>query len=170
MLKILTSDRTRRITRGVLAIPEFLKKTNYRSHTSPAETPFKLGHGTDLNFFQLVQQEPLTAKEFNNHMSMYAHGRARWMDDGFYPVRKQLIDGAGIGDQDVLLVDIGGSFGHDLADFRRKWPNVPGRLVLQDLPEVVSSANGLHPSIEVMSHDFFTAQPIKGGVCPHLPP
>lgn len=95
-------------------------------------------------------------------MAIPAQGRVRWMDEGFYPVQRQLIDGTGIANQDVLLVDMGGSFGHDLAEFCRKWPNVPGRLVLQDLPEVVSFVNGLHPSIEVMSHDFFTYQPVQG--------
>lgn len=121
-----------------------------------------MGHETDMGFFSHVQQEPLTAKQFNNHMSAYAQGRLRWMDPGFYPVQEQLIDGVTIGDDDVLLVDVGGSFGHDLSDFRRKWPGLPGRLVLQDLPEVVISVKDLHHSIDVTGHDFFTEQPVKG--------
>ncbi|KAL5343275.1 S-adenosyl-L-methionine-dependent methyltransferase [Aspergillus crustosus] len=153
---------TSRFTRGILALPEFLQKTNYRNPTSATNTAFQLGYDTKLGFFGHLQQEPVTAKQFNNHMGVYAQGRARWMDPGFYPVQEQLIDGITIGKEDVLLVDVGGSFGHDLSDFRRKWPSVPGRLVLQDLPEVVSSVKDLHPSIEVTSHDFFTEQPIKG--------
>lgn len=145
-----------------MAIPEFLKNTSYQNPTSPTDTAYQLGYGVDTGFFGCLQQEPLTAKQFSNHMGMYAQGRVRWMDHGFYPVQKQLIDGAAIGDQDTLLVDVGGSFGHDLADFRRKWPHIPGRLVLQDLPEVVVSVKDLHPSIEVMAHDFFTEQPVKG--------
>lgn len=84
------------------------------------------------------------------------------MDPGFYPVQERLVDGVTIGEDDVLLVDLGGSFGHDLSDFRRKWPGLPGRLVLQDLPEVVVSVKDLHPTIEVTAHDFFTEQPVKG--------
>lgn len=145
-----------------MALPEFLKRTNYQNPISPTDTAFQLGYGSDMGFFGRVQQEPLTAKQFNNHMSMYAQGRVRWMDHGFYPVQKQLIDGVVIKDQDVSLVDVGGSFGHDLEDFRRKWPGVPGRLVLQDLPEVVAAVKDLHPSIEVTGHDFFTEQPVKG--------
>jgi hypothetical protein len=49
-------------------------------------------------------------------------------------VRERLIDGAAIKQDDVLLVDVGGSFGHDLLYFRRKCPDVPGRLLLQDRP------------------------------------
>lgn len=154
--------RTRRFTKGIMALPDFLKKTNYQNPTSPTDTAFQMGYETDMGFFGYVQQEPLTAKQFNNHMSVYAQGRVRWMDPGFYPVQEQLIDGVTIGGDDVLLVDVGGSFGHDISDFRRKWPGVPGRLVLQDLPEVVVSVKDLHPSIDVTGHDFFTEQPVKG--------
>lgn len=115
-----------------------------------------------MGFFGHLQQEPITARRFNNHMGVYAQGRARWTDPGFYPVQEQLVEGTTLGEEDVLLVDVGGSFGHDLLDFRRKWPSVPGRLVLQDLPEVVSSVKDLHPSIDVTAHDFFTEQPVKG--------
>ncbi|KAL4899338.1 hypothetical protein BDW74DRAFT_171611 [Aspergillus multicolor] len=153
---------TSRFTMGILALPAFLEKTNYRNPTSAAETAFQLGYNTDMGFFGHVQKEPITAKRFNNHMGVYAQGRARWMDSGFYPVQEQLINGVEIGQDDVLMVDVGGSFGHDLQDFRQKWPDVPGRLVLQDLPQVVSGVKGLHPSIEVTGHDFFTEQPIKG--------
>lgn len=146
-------------------MPEFLKKTNYANPTSPTDTPYHLGHDTNLTIFEEIQQDPVLSRQFNNHMAAYAQGRYRWMDHGFYPVQKQLIDGTSISDQDVLLVDVGGSFGHDLLDFRRKWPDVPGRLVLQDLPEVVASVQNLdEPSIDVMGHDFFTEQPVKGGL------
>lgn len=157
-----TTARSRRFTKGILALPEFLKKNNYRNLTSVTDTAFQFGHGLELSFFGQLQQEPDTAKEFSNHMSVYAQGRMRWMDPGLYPVQEPLVDGASVGEQDVLLVDMGGSIGHDLSAFRRKWPNVPGRLVLQDLPEVVCSAKDLDPSIEVTAHDFFTEQPVKG--------
>ncbi|KAJ5172351.1 hypothetical protein N7492_004944 [Penicillium capsulatum] len=153
---------TSRFTQGILALPAFLKKNGYRNPTSPTNTAFHMGHNTDMGFFEHVQQEPTTAKQFNNHMGVYAQGRPRWMDPGFYPVQERLIDGAEIGDEDTLLVDVGGSFGHDLIDFHRKWPHAPGRLVLQDLPEVVGSVKEVPSSIHVTAHDFFTEQPVKG--------
>ena len=45
---------------------------------------------------------------------------------------------------------------------RSKYPHVPGRLVLQDLPPVIDSIQQLHPKIERMKHDFLTEQPVKG--------
>lgn len=84
------------------------------------------------------------------------------MDADFYPRQQRLIQKAGIEKEDALLVDTDGRFRHDLADFRHKWLVVTGRLVLQDLYEVVCSAKGLDLSIEVMAHNFFQPQPING--------
>lgn len=94
-------------------------------------------------------------------MSAYHQGRPSWMDTGFYDVpglTNPVIN------EDTLLVDIGGGVGHDLSEFRRKWPDAQGRLVLQDLPDVLAQAKtmSLHPSIELMEHDFFTEQPVQG--------
>ncbi|CAL5867997.1 uncharacterized protein PFLUO_LOCUS2220 [Penicillium psychrofluorescens] len=95
-------------------------------------------------------------------MSAYHQGRPSWMDVGFYdvPGLSQAVEN----ESDVLLVDMGGSLGHDVSEFCRKWPDAKGRLVLQDLPEVASQARqqSLHKSIDVMDHDFFTEQPVKG--------
>ncbi|RAL10943.1 S-adenosyl-L-methionine-dependent methyltransferase [Aspergillus homomorphus CBS 101889] len=153
-----------RFNQGFLALPAFLKKHAYRNPTSFTDTAFNIGYNTTLTFFEHVQLEPDTARRFNNHMGVYAQGRPRWMDPGFYPVQEELIDPVAqtITDDDVLLVDVGGSFGHDIADFRRKWPLAPGRLVLQDLPEVVASVPDLHPSIQVVGYNFFTEQKVKG--------
>lgn len=102
-------------------------------------------------------------------MSVYSLGRPSWMDAGFYPVR-DLVDTTSITDDDVLLVDMGGNIGHDLAEFKSKCPDLPGRLILQDLPAVVTHANGLQEAIEVMPHDLFTQQPVQGISLPPAPP
>ncbi|TPR01014.1 Transmembrane amino acid transporter family protein [Aspergillus niger] len=151
------------ITDGVLALPAQLKKTDYRNPSDGKNCAFQRGFRTPLHFFDFLEKNPIHAIQFNNHMSAYHQGRPSWMDVGFYPVLS-LVAEANISDQDVLLVDIGGSLGHDLSEFRRKWPQVPGRLILQDLPKVVEQARSmdLDPAIELMTHDFFTEQPIKG--------
>ncbi|PYI09277.1 o-methyltransferase [Aspergillus sclerotiicarbonarius CBS 121057] len=151
------------ITDGVLALSAQLKKTNYRNPSNGKSCAFQRGFNTPLHFFDFLRENPAHAVQFNNHMSAYHQGRPSWMDMGFYPVLSPVAD-TGISEQDVLLVDMGGSMGHDLSEFHRKWPQVPGRLILQDLPKVVEQARtmNLDPAIELMDHDFFTAQPIKG--------
>lgn len=151
------------MTAGVMALPAHLKKTNYRNPSDGTNSAFQLGYKTDLHFFDFLKANPERAEQFTNHMSVYHQGRPSWMDDGFYPV-PTLTEGTNIGNDDVLLVDIGGSMGHDVSEFRRKWPHVPGQLVLQDLPQMIEQAKTmpLHPSIKPMVHDFFTEQPVKG--------
>lgn len=62
----------------------------------------------------------------------------------------------------VLLVDIGGGQGQDLLAFRSAFPDLPGRLILQDLPHVIADAEIPDGVIESQGYDFFTEQPVKG--------
>lgn len=67
-----------------------------------------------------------------------------------------------------LFVDIGGMHGLDSARLVAKHPELPAstQLVVQDLPEVVSSYDAKHqpldPRIKRMAHDFFAPQPLVG--------
>ncbi|RAH80106.1 S-adenosyl-L-methionine-dependent methyltransferase [Aspergillus japonicus CBS 114.51] len=156
---------TRTTQRAITAIPEFLRKTGYRDPANGLDCPFQLGYNTQAAFFDFVGQDPVLSAQFNNLMSIYHQGRASWMDPGFYPVEERLLADTttDIADK-ILLVDVGGGKGHDLAEFRAKWPNTPGRLILQDQPAVLAEVVGsqLHESIECMPHDFFTEQPCRG--------
>ena len=89
------------------------------------------------------------------------------MDPGFYPVDKNLVNGAKMVDRAVFLVDIGGGKGQDLQELHRKYPKLPGKLILQDLKGVIkeAEASGLDKKIVAMEHDFFTYQPISGNYC-----
>jgi hypothetical protein len=71
--------------------------------------------------------------------------------------------------QSTLLVDIGGGRGHDLEAFKHANPNAEGKLVLQDLPQVIDDIKELHEDIIKVIHDFFTSQPMKGPVPPYFP-
>ncbi|KAL3478271.1 S-adenosyl-L-methionine-dependent methyltransferase [Aspergillus californicus] len=151
------------ITFGLTSLPAHLKKTGYQNPSDGCNTAFQDGYRTSSHFFQFLKDHPAHAEQFNNHMTAYHQGRPSWMDVGFYPV-ESLTEGLPIGSEDVLLVDVGGGVGHDLSEFHRKWPTLPGRLVLQDLPEVIEQAKVMNPStkIEHTGHNFFEEQPIKG--------
>lgn len=147
-----------------LALPEYLSKTKHKNPDNPEDGAFQLGHGTKEHFFEWVSQRPERLTEFQHHMAGYRTGRPSWMDHNFYPVEKNLVDGAKTEDDAVFLVDIGGGKGHDLQELDRKHPNLPGKLVLQDLKEVIEEAKaaGLDDKIVAMEHDFFTNQPVIG--------
>lgn len=86
--------------------------------------------------------------------------RADWWNPGCVNV-SSVLDTNSIQDEDVLLVDVGGGIGQDLLKFHAKNPDLRGRLILQDLPDVVNNAK-VPEYIEAMGHDFFTPQPIHG--------
>ncbi|KAJ5205126.1 hypothetical protein N7472_001574 [Penicillium cf. griseofulvum] len=65
------------------------------------------------------------------------------MDEGLYPL-----------ENDVFLVDVGRNRGHDLLEFQSNWPT--------DLPSVLGGIEFPEGSIEIVPHDFFLEQPIKG--------
>ena len=64
----------------------------------------------------------------------------------------------------MFLVDVGGGLGQDVRTIAARYPDRKMRLVLQDLPEVISEARteSLDSRIEFSEHDFFKPQPIKG--------
>jgi len=57
-------------------------------------------------------------------------------------------------------VDVGGGHGHQSVLLGQKYPNLLGRLVLQDLPSVVK---GLRiEGVSIQPYNFFERQPVHG--------
>lgn len=83
---------------------------------------------------------------------------------GMYPFGEELVNLPDL-DNRALIVDIGGGRGQSLLQIKEEWPELRGRMVLQDRPMVLDSFPEL-PGIEKMPHDFFTEQPVK---CKYVP-
>ena len=62
----------------------------------------------------------------------------------------------------VFLVDVGGNRGHDLLDFRARYPHIGGRLIVQDQREVLQNLDLKEHGIETMDYNFLAPQPIRG--------
>lgn len=93
--------------------------------------------------------------------------RPHWGD--WFPVREQLLDHPDMTAETPLLVDLGAGRGHDLLGFRKRFPDAPGKLVLEDLSSVIDEVRGTQDlevaSIETVAHDFFAEiQPVQGGI------
>lgn len=138
-------------------MPTYFAQTKYVNPTNPISGPFQHAHSTPLHFFPWLGAHPKYLTAFGNYMTGYRAGKPSWMDAGFYPVETLT---AGVGADDILLVDVGGGQGHDLLELRAKHPGLPGRLILQDKPEVVGAL--ALDDVEAQGHDFFTAQPVRG--------
>jgi hypothetical protein len=141
--------------------PEYMAKNNYQLTNNVKKGPYQFAFNTEMSMFEWMNAHQPLGLQFNHHMGGYRQGRPSWMDANFYPVNDRLVDGFDSSDDSVLLVDVGGSLGHDIEEFRSKFSDAPGRLVLQDLPVVIDAIKELPSKIERMKHDFHTEQPVK---------
>lgn len=144
----------------MLAFPHFLRRTNYRNPSNPNETAFHLGMQTDQDLLKWLESHPDYSVNFNMWMSTQRETKPIFLDVLDFPSK--------IGPSDestVLFVDIGGSRGHQSIAVRQPYPDLPGRIIVQDIPRVVAevTANPLpgFENIEIIEHDRFTPQPLK---------
>lgn len=144
-------------------LPAYLKSINYKHPTELTDGPFQYAHKTQLPFFAWLGENPAYASAFNNYMAAYRAGKPSWDDLGFYPINERLIDGYDNNISNVMIVDIGGGQGHDLKDLAIKYPGLPGKKILQDQPNVISSISTDDDlTFEPTVHNFFTPQSVHG--------
>ncbi|PWY72486.1 sterigmatocystin 8-O-methyltransferase precursor [Aspergillus sclerotioniger CBS 115572] len=143
----------------VMAEPTFEATTRACFDIGNFYTPFQLAMNTELSYFEWLGHNPELARDFQQWMTLKQQATPNWVD--WFDIRGSILDGFNSSADSVLLVDVGGGEGHYLHALNEKLPSLPGRLVLQDLPHVVSSIENPPKGTELMSHDFFTSQPVK---------
>ncbi|EWZ40536.1 S-adenosyl-L-methionine-dependent methyltransferase [Fusarium oxysporum Fo47] len=150
------------IGRSPIEFYKFLRQTQWKNPTDASYTAMHVSYDTNLpNCFEYLRSIGL-GPQTNNHMGGYRQARLPWMHPSLYPVEETLFPGTDGSPDAPLLVDVAGGLGHDIHEFKKFYPNHPGKLVLQDLPVVINDVKDIDPSIELMPHDFLTEQPIKG--------
>ncbi|KAJ6007775.1 hypothetical protein N7540_011751 [Penicillium herquei] len=137
-------------------LPEYFERKGWVNPGEIDETPFNLATGTKTRYFDYLSSKPYYQEAFNTVMaSSYRRAEKSWFE--FFPVEEKLKVQY---PAQVLLVDVGGGQGKDLQSFRKNFPHLPGRLILQDLPHVIE-AGDIPAGIESQGHNFFDEQPIK---------
>ncbi|KAI1039420.1 hypothetical protein LB505_002641 [Fusarium chuoi] len=150
------------IGRSPIEFYKFLRQTQWKNPTDASHTAMHVSYDTKLpNCFEYLRSIGL-GPQTNNHMGGYRQGRLPWMHPSLYAVEKTLFPGSGQAPDAPLLVDVAGGLGHDIHEFKKFYPEHPGKLILQDLPVVINDVKDIDPSIELMPHDFLTEQPVKG--------
>lgn len=145
---------------AAMALSDFLHNTEYQNPTDSKHCAFQQGHHTEDSIFQQLSKDPEELDNFNQWMTGQRDGRANWLD--FFPLDEVLLDGLqSAGDAGVAFVDVGGANGHEIGMIKKKFQDLPGKFVVQDLPESIKQALPI-PGMQVMAHDFFTKQPIQG--------
>lgn len=143
-----------------MSLPYFLKERGFNNPTDGTDCNWHYWKDTKDGFFHDVTAEPELAAHFHDAMQCHSkYNLTPWPE--VYPTDNILIAGKAKPDR-ALVVDIGGSKGHDLEKFYVRHPDIPnGSLILQDLPEVVKDLK-LSKAISPQGYDFFTEQPVKG--------
>ncbi|QKX58549.1 uncharacterized protein TRUGW13939_05674 [Talaromyces rugulosus] len=138
------------------ALPGFLAKVGYKYPENELHTVFQDAWKTDMHAFAWFENHPENLKHFNDYMALRRGPELSWLS--VYPIREEA---AGWEAEKPLYVNIGGGIGHQCAQFVDRYPDVPGRVILQDMPHSIEKALPT-PGVEAVVHNFFDPQPVKG--------
>ncbi|KAI0482300.1 S-adenosyl-L-methionine-dependent methyltransferase [Xylariaceae sp. FL0804] len=148
-----------------LATPQFLRQTGYADSIDATFCTWNVARQTDKPAYRWLRSHPELSKVVADFMVVQRDGLPGFLD----VIAFDQEDFAQDTDADTpLFVDVGGTVGHQPIAFRKRCPNLPGRVILQDQAHVVRLATvnpleGFKESgIEALPHDFFEPQPIQG--------
>lgn len=118
---------------------------------------FKVGQHSDVDFYTWLETHPAQQGAFHRFMEAQFASLPTWLDavDFASEMGKDLTT-----DEQVAFVDVGGGNGQQVASLKKKLPELKGRTVLQDRPEVLEKALPVD-GMEKMSYDYLTEQPVK---------
>ncbi|PYH42549.1 putative O-methyltransferase [Aspergillus saccharolyticus JOP 1030-1] len=143
---------------------EYFEAKDYRNPADACDAPFQFAQCTRQHHFDWLTEHPDDQEAFNSTMSMTRTADGiEWFN--FYPVEEKLQ----VASPDrTLLIDIGGGIGHDISAFKQRFPQLPGQLVLQDLPQVINDIPSPLAGIAAQSHSMFDAQPVRNAKAYYL--
>ncbi|ORY11840.1 S-adenosyl-L-methionine-dependent methyltransferase [Clohesyomyces aquaticus] len=146
-------------------LPDYFAKNGYKNPGDAFNGPWQYAQKTNKHYFDWLSGHPDLQHAFNVVMGISRIGQVDWFE--YYPVEEKLKVSS---PEQILLVDVGGGVGHDVAAFQKKFPNLPGKLVFEDLSIVVDSAKDTPAGVTGVGHDFFKPQPetVKGAKAYYL--
>ncbi|KAI0104012.1 hypothetical protein GGR51DRAFT_239765 [Nemania sp. FL0031] len=136
------------------ALPDFLAASSYQTQTQT--TTLQLGLGTDMGLFPWLKQHPELLRDFQSLMGVPKEGNC-------LDVIPSLVSpvASASGHAEPVFVDIGGNTGQQARALLERYPELAGRVVVQDRQETIASAP-MVKGVQFMAHDFFSQQPVKG--------
>jgi len=140
----------------IQALPDFLIENKYQDIVENTHTPLQKAWNTPFPAFIWVQTKPESFAHFNQYMAVQRMGMPTWLD--VYPYKAKAED---LSPEQPLFVDLGGGIGHQSIALREQLPNVPNKIILQDIPQTLEHAIK-HPGVDIVVQDFFQPQQVKG--------
>lgn len=140
-------------------LPEFLRRTGHEEPSDGRDCAFSMAFRTNEPVFDFLSKNPKFLNVFNSYMTSQRQGRQSWLE--FFPLKQELVAGFSNEENAVMLVDVGGGYGHEIQEIKKRYPDLPGRMILQDLPDTINQITAA-PNTEAMAYNFFTPQLIRG--------
>ncbi|KAH8679623.1 S-adenosyl-L-methionine-dependent methyltransferase [Tricladium varicosporioides] len=148
----------------ITSLPSYLARTRYQNPSNAYDGPFQAFHKTNLHCFDWLATQPPLQHAFNVSMGIARSTKSqKWFE--YFPVESKL---SGCSPDETLVVDIGGGVGHDLIAFKQSFPEMKGKLVLQETSVVVKNITNLPEGIEAQEDDMFASNPVKGAKAYYL--
>ena len=150
-------------------LPEYLAATGFKNPEDPENALFQYALDTKLNMFQWLEQHPEQLASFSAFQAASTKRRGPVLqatlsgllsssESGVMLERKLMEEDR------ILLVDVGAGQGRLLGDIRKN-KDLVGRIIAQDLPEVIAGRESVS-GVENMAFDFLQPQPVKGELHP----
>ncbi|KAK2024887.1 flavin-dependent halogenase O-methyltransferase bifunctional protein [Colletotrichum zoysiae] len=133
------------------ALPDYLRETGYWNRG--AGSALQKGLAAEQGIFPWLKQHPDVLADFQNLMGIPKESNG-W---DVIPLDASM----SVNHQAPVLVDIGGSTGQQAKLVVAQYPELAGKVVVQDREETIKGALAIQ-GVELMAHDFFKPQPVKG--------
>jgi demethylsterigmatocystin 6-O-methyltransferase len=138
-------------------LPAFAGLEQSIANPQDARTAFEIGHRSDVGFYDWIETRPIQAKAFAGFMQAQFSSLPSWLSvlDFDSEISKDAEPST------FVFVDVGGGTGQQCQALCDKFPNMEGKVVLQDRPEVLKKAI-TGSCVDRMPYDYLTQQPVKG--------
>jgi len=137
------------------ALPNFLAETKYAEVTDNTKTALQKAFDTNLPGFAWLPNQPKLFEYFQRFMTVQRDVAVSWLS--VFPFKKLLGDYHG----ETSFVDVGGGFGHQCLMLKETFPELSGKIELQDLPQTLQHVPSID-GVKVVEHNFFEPQIAKG--------
>lgn len=135
--------------------PAFIALNHVLGNAQQGRTAFKVGQHSDEDFYTWMETHPIQEGAFHRFMEAQFAMLPTWLDAISFDT--EVAHDAG--PDDVVFVDVGGGNGSQCAALKKAFPDLKGRIILQDRAAVLEKALTVD-GMELMAHDFLTEQPV----------
>ncbi|KAI1458153.1 S-adenosyl-L-methionine-dependent methyltransferase [Annulohypoxylon moriforme] len=144
------------------ALPQFLRESGYSNVADENNCPLNLVQSEKDIFYSWLGKDLPQRERFTIWTQCFRYGLPTIFD--VFDIKAEIAQDST--DSTILFVDVAGASGHQCIALKQRHPELSGRIILQDRPEVIQQVNS-NPlpgfdGIEAEPHDIFKPQPIKG--------